>query len=431
MTTTPTETRTSMPPVTGDPPSNERVAELQAELDEVKADRSAERERLHRRSQWRRFFSNALAIVAAISIVFSVTGIWLRTTVLNSERFAAAAAPLTQNDDVARAIGRFAAAEIVTHTGAEQEIQQVLPADAKVLAGPIASGLQEGLTEVVDDVVQTDEFQAVFETAVRLSHEEALLILEGDGEVIESKDGQVTINLLTVINEVLQAASADLSAVLGTTINVPTISANDVPADQIAELESALGVQLPADFGQIQLFQSDELAEAQTWVDRFDGWLEVMIFIAIASTIGAFALAFDRRRTVITLGVAVPVIAVLTWLLVEGTEDEYFKHVDDPAGRAAARAATDVMFAGLDRLVWWTIGLSVAAIAVAALTRTSPTNDPASNESSPDSGGPEASRSDEGATGSDEMATEAVASDGSAPVLVSTGQRPDSGGEAR
>lgn len=353
----------------GDPPASERVAELEAELDRVKADRSVEQERLDRRSQWRRFFSVTLAIVAAVAIVFSVTGIWLRSTVLNSERFAAAAAPLTKNDDVARAISEFAAAEIVTHTGAEQEIQQVLPADAQVLAGPIASGLTEGLTEVVDEVIQTDEFQAVFETAVRLSHEEALLILEGDGEVIESEDGHVTINLLAVINGVLQAASADLSAVLGTNISVPTISADDVPADQIAEFEAALGVQLPADFGQITLFQSDELAEAQALVDRFDTWLEVMVIVAIASTLGAFALTFDRRRTVMTLGTAISVVTVLTWLVIDGSEGDYVKHIEDPTGRAAARAATDVMFSGLDLVAWWAIALSLVAVGVAAFTR--------------------------------------------------------------
>ena len=278
MITTPTASQTpNTEPVAGAPPSERTVADLEAELDRVKADRSVEQERLDRRSQWRRFFSTTLAIVAALSIVFSVTGIWLRTTVLDSERFAAAAAPLTKNDDVARAISEFAAAEIVTHTNAQQEIQQFLPTDAQVLAGPIASGLEDGLAEVVDDVVQTDEFQAVFETAIRVSHEEALLILDGDGDVIESKDGQVTINLLIVVNDVIQAAASDLSAVLGTNITVPTISPDDVPADQIAELESALGVQLPADFGHVTLFQSDELAEAQTWVNRFDTWLEVII----------------------------------------------------------------------------------------------------------------------------------------------------------
>ena len=411
-------------PSSGDPPTEQRVAELESELDRVKADRSAEQERLDRRDGWRRFFSTTLAIVAAVSIVFSVTGIWLRTTALNSERFAAAAAPLTKNDDVARAISEFAAAEIVTHTGAEQEIQRVLPADAQALAGPITSGLQDGLTEVVDDVVQTDEFQAVFETAVRLAHEEALVILDGDGDVVESSDGQVTINLLSVINGVVQAAAADLSSVLGTTITVPTISADDVPADQIAELESALGVQLPPDFGQVTLFQSSELAEAQTWVNRFDTWLEVMIVVAIAATIGAFALAFDRRRTVITLGITIPVATVLTWLLVDGTEDEYYKHIEDPTGRAAARAATDVVFAGLDRVAWWTIGLSLAAVVVAVLTRDVTVGNTGASRSEPDDVDSEDAAAD-GSTAEPTSGRERAAE------LVSAGPAAPSGGAIR
>lgn len=356
-------------PVNGDPPTAQRVAELESELDRVKTEHAAEQERLDRRTGWRRFFSTLLAIVAAASIVFSVTGIWLRTTMLNSERFAAAAGPLTKNDDVAEAVSGFVAAEIVAHTNAEQEIKGVLPADAQVLAGPITSGLEDGLAEVVDDIVQTDQFEAIFETTVQISHEEALLILEGDGDAIESSDGKVTLNLITVINDVMREASADLSAVFGTTIELPTISQDDIPADQIAELEATLGVQLPADFGQVTLFQSDELERAQTWVNRFDTWLEVMIAVAIVSTIGALALAFDRSRTVITIGIAVPLFTIVTWLLVDGAEDDYFAHVDDPSGRAAARAATDVMFAGLDRVAWWMIGLSLMVVAIAALSR--------------------------------------------------------------
>ena len=357
-------------PETGDPPGEQRrVADLEAELAQVKADRTVEQERLDRRASWRRFFSTALAILAAVAVVLSLTGIWLRVTVLDSDRFASAAAPLVKNDDVARAVSNYAAAEIVAHTGAQQEIEQVLPADAQVLAGPIASALQDGLETGVQDVIQTDQFESVFETAVRVAHEEALLILDGDGDVIESKDGLVTLNLLTVINDVMRVASSDLSALFGTTINLPEIKPDDVPADQIAELESTLGVQLPEDFGQVTLFESDELAEAQTWVHRFDTWLEVIIVIAIAATIGAFALTFDRRRTVITMGIAVPVIATLTWLLVDANEDSYFSHIDDPIGRAAARAATDTMFAGLDRLALWTIGLSIVAVLAAFATR--------------------------------------------------------------
>ncbi|MGI9598771.1 MAG: hypothetical protein ACR2QK_21585 [Acidimicrobiales bacterium] len=359
----------AQPSTAGPPIADRRVADLEAELAEVKADRTVEQERLDRRTSWRRFFSAALAIVAAFSIVFSLTGIWLRVTALDSERFATAAAPLTKNGDVARAISEYTAAEIVAHTGAQAEIERVLPSDATVLAGPIASALQDGLALGVQDVVQTDEFEAVFETAVRVAHEEALLILEGDGDVIESKNGLVTLNLLAVINDVLRAASSDLSAILGTTIDLPEINADDVPAAQIAELESALGVKLPADFGQVTLFESDELAEAQTWVQRFDTWLEVAIVVAIASAVGAFVLAFDRRRTVITMGIAVPVITVLTWLLVDANESSYASHIDDPTGRAAATAAADVMFAGLDRLAFWTVALSIVAVVAAIVTR--------------------------------------------------------------
>ena len=322
-----------------------------------------------RRAGGRPVFSTVLAVVAAFSIVFSLTGIWVRVTALDSDRFAAAAAPLTKNDDVARAISEYAATEIVIHTGAQDEIQRVLPTDAQVLAAPIASALQDGLAVGVQDVIQTDEFEAVFESVVKVAHEEALLILEGDGDVIESKNGLVTLNLIAVINDVIRATGDDLSALFGTNISLPEINPDDIPADQIAELEAALGVQLPEDFGQVTLFRSEELAEAQTWVNRFDTWLEVMILIAVASTIGAFVLAPDRRRTVITIGCGIPFIAVITWLLVDANEGSYATHIDDPVGRAAARAAAHTMFSGLDRLAWWTIGLSIAAVIAAVATR--------------------------------------------------------------
>ncbi|MEL7156034.1 MAG: hypothetical protein AAFN30_05480, partial [Actinomycetota bacterium] len=204
---TTTEQAQDQPTTTTDQPPDDdrRVADLQEELARVKADRSAEEERLARRAGWRRFFSTALALLAAVSIVFSLTGLWMRSTMLDSDRFAAAVGPLVKNEDVAKAISEYAAAEIVAHTGAEQEIAKALPADAQFLSGPIASGLQDGLAIGVEDVIQTDEFEAVFEGAAKVAHEEGLLILDGDGDVIESKNGLVTLNLIAVINDVMRS----------------------------------------------------------------------------------------------------------------------------------------------------------------------------------------------------------------------------------
>ena len=90
-------------------------------------------------------------------------------------------------------------------------------------------------------------------------------------------------------------------------LEVPELTRAGDPSEQIAELESATGRDLPDDFGQLSVFESDKLAEAQASVQNAQRavalvkratWL--LAVLAVVFLVATVLLARNRwrRRTV-------------------------------------------------------------------------------------------------------------------------------------
>ena len=113
-----------------------------------------------------------------------------------------------------------------------------------------------------------------------------------DGITVE--DGAVTVNLLPLVGRALTFVQG-----LGflEQFDVPELTRAGDPTEQLAELETAIGRDLPDNFGQLTVFESDKLAEAQASVENAQR-----------------AMALLKRATWLLAGLAV-VLLVATVLL--------------------------------------------------------------------------------------------------------------------
>ena len=110
--------------------------------------------------------------------------------------------------------------------------------------------------------LSSPEVQEIITQIVERAHSRAMDLLQGDGlsGAISAVDGEVTVNLLPLIGRGLTRLQ-ELG--LFDDLEIPDLSADGDPSEQIAELEEATGRDLPDDFGQLVVYQSDQLADRQ------------------------------------------------------------------------------------------------------------------------------------------------------------------------
>lgn len=341
-----------------DSPEHREVDELRAEVERLRADAAP------RRHPARRFVAVLLAVIAASCLVFGAVGAWAERTLLDTNAWVDAVEPLPSDPAVADVLATFAADELFTTLDIEAVVTNSLPSEVSMLAGPIVDGLETAADDAAREILTSDEFRTVWRDVNRAVHEEALVVLRGDGDEITSANGKVTLNLVPLVNALLADLSSDASELFGTQIDIPAVGETDLDTLRSA-LESEFGVELPADFAQVTVYDDGRLAEVQRALRVLDDWTIGLFVAALIAGLGAFALSVDRRRTVAHLAGAVAVIAALIMVVGGPIEHEVLRGISDAGHREAAEAAVGIAVDGLDVMLLWiaVLGAVLASIA--------------------------------------------------------------------
>ncbi len=353
-------------------PATRAASPHDAEVDALRA----EVERLRQRPAsssggWRRIAAGLLAVVAGLGVVLAAAGWWARDTLLHTDDWVAAVGPLPEQPAVAEAVAAIAVDELAEHVDLQAEVVNLAGPDARPLAGPITSALEDQLRTLAVEVIESPEFRETWEAINRTAHEEALLVLRGDGELVSAGDGQVTLNLIPLVNSVLVAATADASSLLGADFDPPEVTADDADAAREA-LSSELGVELPEDFAQLTVYDDGVLGEAQQAVRFLDDTSLVLVVAAVLAIAATMAISDDRRRSLVTLAVSAVAFTIVGVAAAGLVEDHLLGRVADPTDRAAVGAAVDVALGGLDLVAWWVAGLAVVVAVLGALAGPGP-----------------------------------------------------------
>jgi hypothetical protein len=287
--------------------------------------------------------------VILASLAVAVTGIayWLHQTLLDTDAWVETAAPVIEDPQVQADVAAFVGRSVVEGLDVERRTQEALPPQLEFLAPPIAAGVQDVVTEEARAFVASPRAEQLWIEVNAAAHREMVGLLRGEAEYVYLESGEVTLNALPLVSQVVAALRSRLPELFSGRLPVPTIEPGTPADESIAQMETAFGRDLPPDFGQIELVAAPRLEQASAAVRLFDR-LVVVLFIATAALVaGALLLSPRRLRTLVQLGAGAAVALVVVLLASRYLEDLILDGLQPGSGASAARATISSVLAGL------------------------------------------------------------------------------------
>jgi hypothetical protein len=290
--------------------------ELRHEVEQKQATPGAKRTRLRTISSW------VLIVLACLLAVLSVVVIYARDQLLNTDTFVATVGPLAKDPAVQTAVATRVSENLVAQTNVEQRVKNALPVPAGFLANPITSAVQTATYQITLKLVQSSQFQKLWELALRKSHDQLDNVLLGKKVgAFQTTDGKVTVDL----SKVEDAAKMQLAAHgLSVFEKVPDYTG-----------------------GPFVLFQSDQLAKLQRWIKFLNNLALVLPIVAVLLFALAVVLARDRRKGLVhaTAGLAVSMAVLLVGVNIG--RGQYLGSLGPHRSKDAAAAVIDTVDASL------------------------------------------------------------------------------------
>ncbi len=241
--------------------------------------------------RWRRIVGALLVVVGCLLVPLSLSAVWVRNTLLDTDQYVETVGPLADNADVQHAIANRVTDALFANADVEAKVADALPPRAEFLAGPVSDGVRTAINAATLRLAESDRFETLWENANRRAHGAVVNILTGGGDRVSTDNGTVTINTAQIVEKVKERLDAR-----GITIF------DDV--------------EVPADKEQLVILQSDDVEQVQGLVDLLQTVAWVLPFVALACFAAAIGLSRNRRRTIQrgALGVAFAVAVQLVLL---------------------------------------------------------------------------------------------------------------------
>ncbi len=311
-------------------------------------------------------------MLAVVCLTGALIGIWARATVFDSDKVGEIVSVALADPEVEAGLATWVTDQVFTAVDVESAVSNVLPSNLDRIAPTLTAGAESVVDRGLTQVFANPDVQSALTQAVERAHSALMQLLSGDGLIdgITVEDGAVTVNLLPLVSRGLTLVQG-----LGLLdqLDVPELTRAGDPSEQIAQLESATGRDLPDDFGQLVVFESDKLAEAQASVENAQRavalvkratWL--LAALAVVFLVATVILARHRWRAGLLLGLGSIVAMVLARALVHRVVDDAPNLVPGAAGRAAIADILREATRGLLRLTVLVVILA-AVVAVWAL----------------------------------------------------------------
>jgi hypothetical protein len=150
-------------------------------------------------------------------------------------------------------------------------------------------------------------FQRWWADANRLTHSQLISVLNGDSALVTTTGGEVALNLLPLVNDVLHTVSGPLSAMTGGAVSLPPVTAIAAAACH------AIGGTASSTCTQIPLFPAAALAGPRHAYRVLAAVLPLVLILTMLTLAGALAASPRRRRTLLqmTIGGTLTVLTVM------------------------------------------------------------------------------------------------------------------------
>ncbi len=261
----------------------DELRRLRARVRELEGSQGAGAASVRGRSPWRSVTSAVLIVLACVLAPLSVTATWASTQISDTDAYVRTVAPLADDpaiqnavaDDVTDAVlsavdVRTLSTDLLDTLAQQPNVPPRLAAALPALAVPITRGVEGFARDQVDSFVASDQFARLWEEVNRVSHDQVVKLLEGNGGGTVSAQGDtVTLNLGPIVAEVKQRL---LDRGFSLADNIPAVNRSFV------------------------LAQSDAVTNAQSTYRLLNAlglWLPL---VALALFVGGVLLAQDRRK---------------------------------------------------------------------------------------------------------------------------------------
>ena len=212
--------------------------------------------------------SIVMVVVAAVLVPVSITAVWLRNQLIDTDRYVETVAPLARSKAVQDAAANRITQALFANVDVRAEVSKVLPANASFLAVPITSGLHTVVGDVVDRILASDRFAQLWDRANRAAHEQLVSVLTNSS----GRKGVVQVDLSAVVGDAARRLS-DLGLPL---------------------FDRAVGRQVELD-----VFQSEDVAKVQSAFNLFNRVARILPWFTVLLLVAAVFVAPNRRRGVV------------------------------------------------------------------------------------------------------------------------------------
>jgi hypothetical protein len=289
--------------------------------------------------------------------------VWAHQVLLNTDRYTAIVATVSDDPAVIAAISTRLAETAVTALDIQGRLESVLPDRAAVIAAPVTDQIEQRLEQVVREALASPGFQTFWVDANRFLHEKVVAFLRGDTTVLQTRDGIVYLDVYPLVDAVLRQLQA--TGIIPADAELPDVSGFELGTAGRAVLERSLGVTLPEDFSSIPIFESSRLERLQSVVQAFDLITIGTVVLTALLLLGAILLARRRRRMVMAVGLGAVAGLMLLSIVVRLGRALVVDAIATPQGAAAVEAIFDAAITDLRGMLIWVaiIGAIVALVA--------------------------------------------------------------------
>ena len=329
-----------------------------------------------RQGRVRAFAVGVLVVLTCLCLLVGIVGVWARRNFLDTDRFTGRMDELVDDPAVQEAVSQQLTAQLMLLVRPGDLFEEALPERGQILAVPLSNVVREFVAGRVDTFIASDTFEQLFVGAVRRAHATAVRVLRDEAGPIATSaafetddDGQVTLNLVPLVDAVLARISSESPELFGREVDIPDVTLDDVPEEAVARIEQALDVDLDdEDFGRITVYDKSRLEPVQDGLRLFEQAVVAVVVGFVLFGAAALWLSRRRRRTLLQLLAGSAVVLVLLRRVVFRVSEDVGELPKVDVNRDATQAVVDEF---LDPLVLATgimLGVVVAVALLAVLT---------------------------------------------------------------
>lgn len=182
------------------------VAEGPREGDEAVSEAAEPGPKRHRARRTRKIISWILVVLASLLIPISVISAWAITTVTNTDQYVATMAPLARNPVIIDHLATKATDELFSTHVVQNKITSALPPSAKPIVQPVLTQVKSYVYNLALKVFESPQFGKLFDALNRRTHTTVVNILQGKQTKLTKAlgtSGQVVLDLTPALDQLI------------------------------------------------------------------------------------------------------------------------------------------------------------------------------------------------------------------------------------